>query len=514
MATSVVRPGVVLHEHEAWSNYPKNVVLSDVERQYDVWNRNSAGQTDWRSGLQNLLFVIGQAEATGRRVRAAGATWSMAPVAASREFLINMRPLNAILPMPTAADLQPGRDPAAFAHVQAGTAVMKIHQALAAAGRSLMTTGATAGQTVGGSVATCTHGSRLDRAATADFVRGLHLITGAQRQCWVERASDRHVTPAFLAQLGPNIELIADDEIFDAAVISFGSFGVVHSLLVETEPLFTLDFYRRRRELDAPLRAAMSTLEFAGLGLPEDPARPYHFEVVINPYATGAGQRGVSVTTCYRKPARPNPPPPPAGGLSMGEELGAALGGLIGVVPATVPQIMPLVLDRAYPERQTSGTLGVIFDGLGPTGYQPISCELGIAAGDASRALDTIVAEVRASQPSYFYAGLIAFRYTRPSRGTLAFTRFDPTCTIELPALGNVGGTDQFFRRVWDRFDSAGIPFTLHWGQLNLADAGRVRRMYGAAVDRWIAARRRFMPDPATRRRFENDFVTGCGLGG
>jgi len=514
MGTNVVRPGVVLHDREPWSNYPKNVALDSVERQYDVWNRNPAGQADWRSGLANLLYVMGQAEATGRRIRAAGATWSMAPVAASREYLINMRPLNAILPPLTAADLQPGRNPADFAHVQSGTAVMKIHQALAAAGRSLMTTGATAGQTVGGSVATCTHGSRLDRGATADFIRGMHVITGAQRQVWLERASDRHITPAFLAQLDPHIQLVADDEIFDAAVVSFGSFGVIHSFLVETEPLFTLDFYRRRRDLDAPLRAAMTTLDFGALGLPEHPTRPYHFEVVFNPYATAPGKRGAYVTTCYKKPPRPNPPPPPGESHSMGEDLGLALGKLIGALPPSVPAVLPAILDAAYPERQGFGTLGVVFGGLAPAGYSPISCEIGIAAADASRALDAILAEVQSSQPTYFFPGLIAFRYTRPSRATLAFTRFDPTATIEMPALGQIRGTEAFYRRVWDRLEAAGIPMTLHWGQLNAVDPARVRRMYGASVDRWIAARQRFLPDPTSRSRFDNDFVVGCGLAG
>jgi hypothetical protein len=510
MATSTVRPGVVLHDHEAWSNYPKNLSVNSVERQYDVWNHAATGPSDWRIGLDNLLYVVGQAEQSGRRIRAAGATWSMAPVAVSREFLINMRPLNAILPAPAAADLQPGRNPADFVHVQSGTAVMKIHAALAAAGRSLMTTGATAGQTVGGSVSTCTHGSRLERGPTADFIRGMHVITGAQRQVWLERASDRYVTPTFLAQLGPNVQLLADDEIFDAAVISFGSFGIIHSFLVETEPLFTLDVYRRRRDLDATLRAAMTTLELGPLGLPE-PGRPYHFEVVINPYATAPGKRGASVTTAYQKPPRPNPIPPPAG-LSMGEDLGHALGKLINVIPASVPALMPTILDNAYPERQTHGTLGVIFDGQGPTGYSPISCEIGIAMPDASRALDTILAEVQAGQPGYFFPGLIALRYTRPSRATLAFTRFDPTATIELPALGSVRGTDGFYRRIWDRLDASGIPFTLHWGQLNSVDPARIRRMYGPAVDRWIAARQRFLPDAASRQRFDNEFVTGCGL--
>jgi len=46
MGTSVVRAGVVLHDRERWANYPGNVVLDSVERQYDVWNRNAAGQAD------------------------------------------------------------------------------------------------------------------------------------------------------------------------------------------------------------------------------------------------------------------------------------------------------------------------------------------------------------------------------------------------------------------------------------------------------------------------------------
>ena len=75
-------------------------------------------------------------------------------------------------------------------------------------------------------------------------------------------------------------------------------------------------------------------------------------------------------------------------------------------------------------------------------------------------------------------------------------------------------GTEQFYRRVWDRFDAAGIPFTLHWGQLNAPDPVRLRRMYGPDIERWLMARRRFLPDPAARRRFENDFVVACGLAG
>jgi hypothetical protein len=104
-----------------------------------------------------------------------------------------------------------------------------------------------------------------------------------------------------------------------------------------------------------------------------------------------------------------------------------------------------------------------------------------IAARAASRGLDAILAEVQFSQPGYFSRGVIAFRYARPSRATLASTRFDPTATIELPALGSVPGTDLFYRRVWDRFEVDAIPFTVHWGQSNAVDPARIAASTGKA---------------------------------
>jgi hypothetical protein len=111
----------------------------------------------------------------------------------------------------------------------------------------------------------------------------------------------------------------------------------------------------------------------------------------------------------------------------------------------------------------------------------------------------------------YAYPGLMAFRFSAKARALLALNQFDPTCTIELPALGGVAGNDAFYAAVWQSLDQAGIAHTLHFGQLNLADAGAVQKSYGASVPAWISARQAFLT-PAGRKTFSNDFLDACGL--
>lgn len=80
--------------------------------------------------------------------------------------------------------------------------------------------------------------------------------------------------------------------------------------MIETDPIFLFEMHRVRRPLDDRLRAAISTLEFTGAGLPGGDERPRHFDVVINPYDI---DNGVYVTAMYRRPFRLNYPKPPHG---------------------------------------------------------------------------------------------------------------------------------------------------------------------------------------------------------
>src|SRR4029450_7420683 len=103
-------------------------------------------------------------------------------------------------------------------------------------------------------------------------------------------------------------ELRRDDALFEAALVSFGSFGIVHGLLIETEPLFLLEAYRQRLLLTDPLWQAISGLTFDVPELPHPGERPYHFQVVFNPHDIAGG---VYVRIMYKGPYRDDYTPPP-----------------------------------------------------------------------------------------------------------------------------------------------------------------------------------------------------------
>jgi hypothetical protein len=108
------------------------------------------------------------------------------------------------------------------------------------------------------------------------------------------------------------------------------------------------------------------------------------------------------------------------------------------------------------------------------------------------------------------YPGVLAFRYVKRSRALLAFTKFDITCTIELPAA-YADRTLAYYHAVWQELERTGILYTLHWGQLHNFTPARVRTMYGTAVDEWIASRNTLLA-PQVRTIFTNPFLQQCGL--
>ena len=87
--------------------------------------------------------------------------------------------------------------------------------------------------------------------------------------------------------------------LFNAALVSFGSFGIIHGLMIETRELFALNALRFKGALrrhaeggdhGAATRTTIPLPAFArGRGATD---KPYHFELFLNPNeACGAQQR-------------------------------------------------------------------------------------------------------------------------------------------------------------------------------------------------------------------------------
>jgi len=88
--------------------------------------------------------------------------------------------------------------------------------------------------------------------------------------------------------------------------------------------------------------------------------------------------------------------------------------------------------------------------------------------------------------------------------------RFERTCAIELPSVG-FAPTLRFYEAALDTLERSGVDFTTHWGQWNAPTPERVQRMWGAAADQWLAARRRFLSRRA-RATFSTSFLERAGL--
>ena len=475
---------------------------------------------DLRLTVAALQTIIADTLAAGTTLRAIGGGWSLSKAAVTDGNLIDTLALNWTFPL-DAASLVPGYagDPKLLQYFQCGTTIDRVNRTLFNRQLALKTSGASNGQTIVGAMSTCTHGSRFRFGSIPDYIRGLHILTAPDRAIWLERASDPVFSDATVATLGA--QLVRDDTLFNSALVSFGSFGIIFGVLIEAEPLYLLEVWRRRLPIDDALLTAMRTLDLSGISTPYPAVEPFHFEVVINPHDTAGG---AYVTTMYQRPYRAGYTPPDITpeGRGPGDDVLGVMGKIGNVVGAIVAPAVNLVVSAEYPlyyndPNETAaqaathkpvqwGTTGEIFD-TNQSFQKEMSAELGVAMEDAQRAYQILIGAPELQR----YPGLLAFRWVKGSRGLLAFARFPTTCTIELPAAF-ADGTTNYYQAVWSGLEAAGIPYTLHWGQMNNFTPDRVRAMYGAARDQWVASRRQLLATPALQAVFGNGFLQACGL--
>jgi hypothetical protein len=104
------------------------------------------------------------------------------------------------------------------------------------------TLGGAGGQTVFGALTTGTHGGDFKQPPVADSVAAMHLVADGGRHFWIEPSphqvplTDDGRLKALYGDArygGPgNFEVIRDDDVFNAVLVSAGRFGVVYSVVL------------------------------------------------------------------------------------------------------------------------------------------------------------------------------------------------------------------------------------------------------------------------------------------
>jgi hypothetical protein len=338
-----------------------------------------------------------------------------------------------------------------------------------------------------------------------DYVLGLHVIGEGGKHYWIERESRPVVSQAFCKKIGATLRR-DDDALFEAAVVSFGSFGMVHAYLLEVEPLYVLEHHVKRMDY-GKARASLASFDLLTLGLARGKELPFHYEVIVHPYRTGTGQGGAYVRYMYKRSRKSLTVKERAKlGFTQGDDAMGFLGSVASFVPDAIPLLLDHILGGQFNDHQP--VLGTPGQQFGPTDVRGhiMSTEIGVAQQHAGDATDAIIAVAK----QFPWPGFPALRFVKASSATLAFTHFAPvTCTIELPSSGG-DRTKQAFERIWIELHRRNIPFTLHWGQCMRA-AMIHESAYGDRITRWRTQREKLLTENG-RHIFSNDWLMKQGL--
>lgn len=511
-----------------WENGHQNFVHTFKKNtSFKLRTPSSQSSNPYRDTTKNFQWLIQYAIDNDIQLRAMGNGWSFSEVAICEGGLVDTKALRLSFNLKNSfvapEYLAQGKSAGDLFFVECGMSVLDVNEKLEGSNpkRSLKASGASNGQTIAGCTSTGTHGSAFNVGAVHDSIVGLHVVVGADRHVWIEKKSNPVASDDFINWLGA--ELVRDDDMFNAAVVSFGSFGFIHGILLETEPVFLLEQYRAGDiEYNDALKPAMNEVDFSGIIdlLPAPPSGSgkelYHFEILVNPqmFEPGNAAKGVFFKTMYKIPYREDYTPVGRDdkGFTYGDDLlgvvqtvldslGPGLSSLL--VPGLVNKLFPLAFKST---EVMTGTLGETFSNTKFRGKAG-SAAIGIHTSNASRVVEEIV-KINKENP---FPGALALRYVKGTQALLGFTHFDKTCILELDGVDSQLSRN-FFKKVWERLEELDIPYTLHWGKINFnLNPQLLQKMYGDNIEKWKACRNSLLNEDA-RKVFTNNFMRQCGL--
>ena len=195
---------------------------------------------------------------------------------------------------------------------------------------------------------------------------GLHLIigTGANDSVYIERESRPALHDDFAKTI--NARVIRNDGMFNAALVSLGSFGVIHGVVIEAEDVYLLKRYVKKiTKADAMQLATTMDFAHATFKIAEETKdgignRPYHYKLYINPYT----DEPFVTEIIYKKPYRSDyPNPVPVIQKAIFRDLPTWIAVFAARFKGIIPAIIKALSKEVFPEvdDDTEGTLGEIF---------------------------------------------------------------------------------------------------------------------------------------------------------
>lgn len=216
---------------------------------WQTWNgrtRGPVGSFFRPNSLGDLVLKVREAGQQNRNVRAIGSSWSFEEIAYSPDWMISLERLNRqlthVVPQALTTDWANGANGESLIHMEAGITVADLNGLLANLGLALPTMGGSNGQSLAGVVSTGTHGSDIASTPLPDIVMAMHIVADGGQEYWIERASAPITNDADLASafICADARIVRNDDLFNAAVVGLGRFGIIYSMVLRVVPAFRL----------------------------------------------------------------------------------------------------------------------------------------------------------------------------------------------------------------------------------------------------------------------------------
>jgi hypothetical protein len=474
----------------------------------------------------DLCQFVQNASQNDRRLRALGSAWSISTPEVCLDYLVDTSgeigapesafnnilglssgstvwgtvDANGNLQNPSSPVLVSALTPATIeagkplVHLQAGTTLRELYLRLDnvayPAGTpprsrwALPTMGGAAGQTIAGAVSTSVHAGDFGLGPFPSIVRAIDVVLADGNRYWIERA-DRPITslPAITAAFAsdPRPPIIHyDTNEYLALLVSFGSIGVIYSLIIEIVEQFALSqqvgivSWRdivRPKLLDRTLLTQnppasnawginphpANAVDAGGNVVDTSNPQPFALEVILNPYRLSCDyysdpnpDRQAQLVCRARAPiSNPVDAPPPTG--VDGGALKGAIDNFNGN-NADSPLVQQAVTTIMTSARQSSTsfftghTITDTYDYNAAPGPL-LSIEVVIPTKNAFEVtfIDQLLAifdQILANDLSAKFAGILSIRYCQVSDAYLSMHNFGPehldsgmVCNIEIGCL-------------------------------------------------------------------------------
>ncbi|MFT3709175.1 MAG: D-arabinono-1,4-lactone oxidase [Archangium sp.] len=394
----------------------------------------------------------------------------------------------------------PNEQPGPLFRVLAGTSFGDLNRALHP--WTVLNQPGFAELTFGGVMSVGGHGSGLKRGNIASQVRSMDLLTVPVRgSVKLVRLEPAPLTDpvAFKARFGPDpskAELIVDAALFNAAKVSFGSMGVLHSAVIDTRPAYRLNEDRDVRDLWHDwdkIEAQVRDPNVAAVHL------------WVNPYRVGSDYKALQSTYRRSLDMQRN-----ERGWGIREADAPFTRYITTGIAKELPYIMPFALEFSFGALAADVVLpSPEAQDFGPPNKMRVSASSISFPSEGLRAtVEALLNHFHQTFPKNLVSSLIGIRWVKASDAPLAPQIGRDSVMIEVPVLNGTANQSETLQK-YVEFAITKLRGRPHWGQRLWMTKEQLRAIYGQDnVQQFIDARRRLDPLGV----FDNSLTRELGL--